>query len=469
MFLRSLFFLLPFFLYLGIAVQAAGFYLCCIFAPFGYYLVKNKKIPFFMLKLGIYLLILYSVFPVFNFLTYYFQNKTIPSSIYNLKENFPLLLNSSFSSSLFFTGSISSFFIWMSRYEIFRFFTKGKNLNQTLPDINPLKCFLAGLLPASILFCSALIYQHFTGFELRSHTKYGPILTNDNLLQNGTFRVYGFYGHPLTVAAVGLTYATFNWTLLWLIIAKKNLKSMYFMPFKDHKFLPYMYLFLITIANTTCVFLSSGRTATLVNIAILLGVPSLIYLKRKPIFTIIAITSIGIASFFIGKKLGVIERIESTAQSLLNSHAFEEGNNRQYFWKVYTKMFLDSPAVGQGNFWINHGIRNEYYNKLGFSHIEQKYNAHNNYLEILASVGIIGLSIILFAIYKIFRLLKIEIKAQKNSLILLLIPLLVTLLANLFHATTQNVFFDSSFIYINIAIIYVIIWQIIDNKRNALN
>ncbi|WP_161597520.1 O-antigen ligase family protein [Fluviispira multicolorata] len=393
----------------------------------------------------------------------------MPQSIYNLQENLNHIIDSNFPSSFFFAGSISIIFILISRMTPFKKIFKGNKTktNQKPAEINPLKYFIAGLLPASLLFCAILIYQHYTGFELRSHVKYGLQLSNDNLLQNGTFRVYGFYGHPLTVAAIGLAYAVFSWTLLWIFIAKRSQSRFYFIPFEKHKYIPLIYLCLITIANTISVILSSGRTATMINFLILIGVPAFICFKRKPIFTILVTIFISISSFFIAKKYGVIERIDVTANSILNSRTLEDGNNRQYFWEVYTQMFLDKPIVGQGSVWIAHGVREQYYDKLGYAHITQKFNAHNNYLEIFASVGITGALLIIYFIFMILSILKKELQTQKDSSIFLFTTLIVTLTANIFHATTQNVFFDSSFIYIILSLIYVIIWHIID--KNMVN
>ncbi len=334
----------------------------------------------------------------------------------------------------------------------------SQNLTQKNFDILPLKYFLTGLFPASILICLALIYQYNVGLDF--HSFKGKYLEATELLDNGKYRVNGFYGHPLTIAGVGLAYSIFTWSLLWISLIKKdnyNFNNLFL--FKNIS-IQRLALICITLSNFIIVILSSGRTAGVACIFMLIAIPLFLGIKRKPILTTLTILILSLTSFFFLKKSGLMERIQFTTNSITQNQSLDTGNYRQYFWKVYWQMFLDKPIVGHGNYWLKAGIRENYYTKMGYENLPEKYNAHNNYLEILACGGLLALIWILSVLLILYKTIKNQINKHEKDLKYLVFCYSCMFIGNLIHALTQNVYFDSSVVYIYTSLIYVIIWHI---------
>ncbi|KAB8040437.1 hypothetical protein GCL60_00550 [Silvanigrella paludirubra] len=457
MLINTIFFLLPFLLYLGIALQGASFYLICIVLPSLFFILNKKEIPSFISKISLCLIALHIIFPITNLINYFFHDNIFPNFKYIIELKWPSILQSNFPSSLFI-GSV--LILALTHYS-------KKNVNTKLKanhvEIMPLKYFLSGLFPASIFICLALIYQYNTGIDY--HSFKGKILESTELLDNGKYRTNGFYGHPLTVAGVGLAYASFTWSLLWQSIVKKGSLSINFIFFKQKNYLPQISLALITFCNFIIVILSSGRTAGVACVFMLAFVPFILGIRKKPIITTLTVFVVLISSFFIVKKYGLLERIEFTTNSITQSHSLDTGNYRQYFWKVYTQMFIDKPVVGQGNYWLKAGVRENYYNKMGYENLPEKYNAHNNYLEILGSGGLLAAFWILTSLIIIYISLRKKLKEQKKEYSVLPFCFSIMIFSNLVHALTQNVFFDSSVVYIYISLLYVVMWQIAVNEK----
>lgn len=470
MFLNFLFFLFPFLIYSGIALQGISFYAIGISIPFVFFsLIQKKTIPNSFLIVGSCFLLLHIVFPITNFINYLFPNKTMPESVYSIQWKWPGVFQSNFPSSLFFGGLALILLSLSSRGLI----TLSKNSMDPViksqddkeDKIQPLKSFLIGLSFASIAFLCALIYQHNSGIDLRSLFRHDiEYLGQNDTFQNGSFRVYGFYGHPLTAAGVTLTYAVFSWTLLWSWLGKNRTSLWTFVPFQSKKIIPILTLGSIAIANFIGLTLSGGRTATLAGGILFIIIPMLFY-SRKAFFKIsFALVSLSCIAFLFLKNSAFLERILTTSHTILKTDSLDKGNNRLIFWKVYAKMFQDTPFFGQGNYWLKQGVRDEYYNRLGYETLLEKFPAHNIYLEILGSSGIFGLLWILICLFILCRTLKKKILTHGKNLDALYTCFAFAFIANLIHGLTQNVFFDSSVVYIYICLITVCLWENIFKK-----
>ncbi|APJ04066.1 O-antigen ligase family protein [Silvanigrella aquatica] len=457
--LNIIFFILPFLMYLGIALQGASFYVICILIPSLYFITNKKEIPKFITSIALFLIALHIIFPITSLMNYIFPSSLFPDFTYEIELKWPGILLSNFPSA-FFIGS--AIILLLSLFSKKNAKSSHKKTSASL-EIMPLKYFLSGLLPASILFCIALIYQSYSGIDFRSLR--GGILADTELLDNGKYRVYGFYGHPLTVAGACLAYASFAWTLLWQSITHKSNVKFHFISLYHKNFFPQISLAIITFCNFFMIILSSGRTAAMACIFILITIPCILYIRKKPIVTLSVTLIVVISSFFIAKNAGLIDRINLTTTSVTQSHSLDNGNYRQYFWKVYTQMFLDKPFVGQGNYWIKAGVREKYYDKMGYGDLTEKYNAHNNYLEILACGGLLAATWILFFLINLGKTLTQKLREQKGAYVYLPFCFAVAIISNLIHSLTQNVFFDSSVIYIYLTLLFVLIWQISANEK----
>jgi hypothetical protein len=407
----------------------------------------------------------------------------MPESLYSIQWKWPGIFQSNFPSSLFF-GGLALILLTLSS----RSLTAGSKNNSMDPviksrddktqpqndktqpqndktqqrndKIQPLKSFLIGLSFSSIAFLCALIYQHNSGIDLRSlfrhHIEY---LGQNDTFQNGTFRVYGFYGHPLTAAGVTLTYAVFSWTLLWSWLGKNRPALWSFIPFQNKKILPILILTSIAIANFIGLTLSGGRTATLAGAILFVVIPLAFYSKKSILKISFVLFSLSCIAFLFLKNSAFLERIVSTLHTVLKTDSLDKGNNRLIFWKVYAKMFQDTPFFGQGNYWLKQGVRDEYYNRLGYENLLEKFPAHNIYLEILGSSGIFGMLWIAACLFILFKTLKKEIFTKDKNLAALLACFSFAFIANFIHALTQNVFFDSSVVYIYICLLVICMWE----------
>jgi hypothetical protein len=465
------FFLFPFFLYVGIAVQGFSYYLIGILAPSLYFIYKNKKIPNYFISIGLTYIYLHIVFPIVNFIIYLFPNRLVSQSIYQISLKWPGILQSNFPSTFFFGGLALVIFAFISCKKF-----NSNKLNTNLKFM-PLKMFLLGLFPASLVFLGILLYSHFTGIDLhtifRSHIGY---LDKLDAFHSGRYRVYGFYGHPLTVAGVCLTYSIFTWSLFNSFATTKNIELYHFLPFYKNKFICLFVLTIVTFTNEICLFLSGGRTAAVAGLVLLIFIPIFYIVKYKLstpsknifslqtlkffILSIIAVSVISISSYFIAKNVGLLERIQLTTNSYSKSSNFDKGNNRQFFWRTYERMFLDNPVFGQGNYWLKEGVREEYYDKImGYANLSEKYIAHNVYLEILGATGLFGFVWIICGLIYYIRILRKNIFYKTSSLNSAGLALSFAFLANLIHSLTQNVFFDSSVVYIYISLVVVLMWE----------
>jgi hypothetical protein len=452
------FFIFPFFLYTGIAVQAIFFYLTCILIP-SIYFIKNKlKIPRFIFQICTYLIALHLIFPITNLLNLIFPNSTVTTFIYDTNNLFPSILKSEFPSSFF----IGSFFIILF-YFISQYRTKDKKINFTTKH-EPLKYFISGLFPASIIYLLLLFYEYKTGISLKSASQI--LEFNNPFLLNANTRVFGFYGSPLTVSGVGAAYFAFSWCLFWLCFSNKiNYKNITI--FKN-RMASLIALFSISSCSLLYIIISQGRTAFISSIFILFLIPIILYIRKKPLITIFSIIFIAISGYFIGKNSNFTNRITSVTESIITNKSFEKGNNRIYFWKVYYHMITDKPIIGQGGYWLDNGLREQYYDHLGYNDLEEKFTAHNNFIEVLGCGGILAAIWILFYLTKLFKNLRAIIVRNIQNAPYLSFSLFFMFFANILHALTQNVFFDSSVIYIYISIIYIIMWQAAF-KEKALN
>lgn len=458
--MNFLFFLFPFFLFMGIAVQGLSYYLVGLVIPSLIFILNHKKIPTYFIMVGGAFIFLHIIFPIVNFIIYFLPNKEINPAIYTIALKWPGILQSNFPSSLFFGGLALILFTYISSRVQQKVFTNSEHIR----NFYPLKFFLLGLVPASLLFMCLMLYGHYSGVDFHSiFRKKIEYLSADDAFRTGGFRVYGFYGHPLTVAGVCLAYSIFSWTLLWSYLTNKNKFNFSFLPFKNQNTLCCLFLIIVTFSNEMCLFLSGGRTATIVGIALLVLVPLCfsrgLNLRKNYLKIFIVIIFIVLASFFVSKKLGILNRIELTTTAVMNNSSLDTGNYRVYFWRTYMHMFLDKPIFGQGNYWLKQGVREEYYNKLGYEKLPEKYIAHNVYLEILGSIGAVGLVWIIVGLVYLFRVLKKNVFYEKSQLLPLSIALIFAFFGNLLHSITQNVFFDSSVVYIYICLIVVIMWE----------
>ena len=442
--MNYLFFILPFILYAGIALQTAGFIICFFLGPI--FLIYKKSIIFntsHFFSISLLLFLLWGIFPLFNLLHFFFK--------FDSSLNWQKLLSSHMGSSVL----ISS--ICLSALALFQNHSKQNNhKNYKIDNIRMLQSLLKGFLIASIIIFVYCLIQHITGFHILSKNFF---LAQEHQMNSGTYRVFSFFGHPLTMASVSLAFFVFFTNLYLFLFDHSNNQVSKIIKLC----IP------IALINFALIIFSGSRFAFLISfVYIFLFSFNLLKLKRKKnilvfllIFStlsVLAILKLGITArilpFLYSFKLFDINSLNNNILALSNFH-------RLVFWKVHFKMFEDSPWFGHSYAQIYSFLRTDYYNLLGYKDFPFHFNAHNIVLEFLVELGIIGTFCFTFCIFKLFTLLKKLNGRHPRSLISSAIykSLISAFLINLIHGFLLNTLFDSSLLIVYISLLFVYIFS----------
>ena len=285
-------------------------------------------------------------------------------------------------------------------------------------------------------------------------------------------RAYGGYGHPLTLASVSLAYSSFSWTLFCALLYKKLNKTL--LPkiyLKNNKRLTLSIIFGITFLNTTILLLTMSKVVIIINFLIIFFVFTFFTLFSKvKIFQKLSFLLIFFLVFT--SVLSVLQdnhtfkRLKHTYQNVKDLGHPGKEDNRLKFWDVYIAMIKDRWVSGYGQFLIKKGIRNSYYDRLGYSKLSEKFNAHNNYLELLADLGVLGSAMFISIMVFLFFRIRQTLLRESSYLYVFIVPFTIAFIANLIHAFTQNVFYDSSVTYIYLYFLILLISSLTFENRD---
>lgn len=440
--------LASFFLLSGIALQAIGFYilLFLIILVYAYHYVLGihpKKLSQARTQAYCAMLI-WTVFPLCNILhqllgqPIWFEGFRLKSIYLTQDWSLPLkdLIKSPLSNGLlgFSLMILIVIKLWWKRQ------ITNQNISQKIkPEylrLPLLDWFTQGLMWSSSALLVYSVWQHISGMDIYSaNWQLGP---NRILSSSGFYRTNGFYSHPLTLAGVSLSIFSFYWSILWHPQSKKK-------QLKPAQMISAIHFLLI--------ILSGSRTSLIVGLFLATGIPIFRMSQKKvgpkKIFTFIsgitAILSIIWAS-------GVWTRFTEISPS-----HFAGSFNRLKFWEVHWAMFTDRPILGHGSAWISDRIRLAYYDLLGYGQLDEKYNAHNIYLEILASIGLVGSTFILLLVYIWWGNLKPKQPCSETQIKISAFSASMT--ASLLHGFTQNTFFDSCVLYVYLYLLLILFWE----------
>ena len=214
------------------------------------------------------------------------------------------------------------------------------------------------------------IYQYFSGFDFIRQT-------GSNLPQVGDyFRSTGFFSLCLTFAySMGISGFSSALSLR-----------------KINRYFPY---FAVLLAGA-CIFNSMTRGAW-VSFIFTLVIMALFFVKKLSFKQIITISAfVLIYGLVLTQSKGGEKRIEK----LVSTQTDEAVSERFDIWKAYLQIFKDNPVAGVGfNEGPSHLLKT--YEKLG---MDQTFvsHAHNDYLQVLAETGVIGLLAYLFLLGSAF-------------------------------------------------------------------
>jgi len=217
------------------------------------------------------------------------------------------------------------------------------------------------------------IYQHFTGIDIIrwNHRAVTPApFTGATVFQNT-----GFLSHHLTYGYSFSMLICFPFAAL-LLSQKRSTRARLF------------YLLAITLIGLSLVW-TYGRGVWIATAAAFLIMTA--YVSKKHLFSLLLIGSILFGILYTANP-GIRERLNS----IWSENNFSN-NDRRAVWKANYEMFKDYPWLGVG-YGQNEPRLREYYNKLEMNE-DFGGHAHNNYLQMLSTTGLLG-----FVFYMLFIL-----------------------------------------------------------------
>lgn len=445
------FFFLTFFLFGSVITNAIGYYFIVLLYPLIYVVKYQVKIPTYVKHIGYLLLAIYISFVVSNFLNFFFPNSHIPLGFYQKNFNFFKLLKSRMPTSYLTTGIFFLLLCYISNKYCSKYSTVR---HRHVEFLAPLETFFKGALWAGLFFSVFFLLEYVFRFQYREILKLN-FLSDPYLKQFSFRRPEGFLANSLTLASMSLAYFCFFYVYFCACFFGE--KQSKFLPFSEEKKKLFSYTLLPALLFFFILFLTVARLAILISFCFLLFIP-LFFISRRNFFKIfVFVFVLALIAGVMSCKLGYTERIlNSFYDYKTNGHI----DNRAYFREIYTRMFLDKPWIGNGYYWLVHGIRDKYFILMGYGDLnERNYPAHNFYLEVLASGGVFCMSILFYGMARIFAVLKTLIVRHHRENNILWIAFFLSIIANLIHAWTQNNFLEASTTYTYLYLFFMIFWN----------
>ena len=234
--------------------------------------------------------------------------------------------------------------------------------------------------------------------------------------------------------------------------------SFFFYRYKKYR----IFSSIAIILNIIAIFISATRGSLLalffvILLSLLFSIFKKGFLEKKKkiiLSSILIIFVLFISSIFIFKDFEVIKKVESLRRISNISLSDSTSASRLVIWKYSFDSFIDKPIFGWGleNF-------DDSFNKYYDNTISEEWfdRAHNNYLDILITGGIISLLIYLIFIFFVFKLIYFLYKEEKIDFIswqIFTFGFLAYLIQNIFIFDTLNtviylLFFIALLSYLN--------------------
>ncbi len=256
---------------------------------------------------------------------------------------------------------------------------------------------------------------------------------------------YGIYFHYWTTH-YNITHpsnsptAFMSHTIYSAIIAFVAILTLYKILLHKNKYLTFVYLFFyITISIN--LFISGGRTGLIPYIIVQLFLLFYI-LKNKKKYLFVTISLIVILSISAYKTLPVFKHRIDAGLSNINTLISHKNFNTSWGARVAmiyvgSKIIADNPIIGVGikdnmDEMVNYANKTKQYN-LKFLKRYHKWHFHNQYIDILTQLGIIGLILFLSIFYYLWKL-KIDDKELHIIKMLFILHILFSIISSdLFH------------------------------------
>jgi O-antigen ligase len=102
-----------------------------------------------------------------------------------------------------------------------------------------------------------------------------------------------------------------------------------------------------------------------------------------------------------------------------------QGSHRVHIWKSAWEVVKQNPIFGVGTGDVNGELKNAFAQNGYTIGVERGYNAHNTYLQILCSFGIIGMAVFAFLFFKVFSTFRQKRPTWKYAFFFLLLCFLL--------------------------------------------
>ena len=111
---------------------------------------------------------------------------------------------------------------------------------------------------------------------------------------------------------------------------------------------------------------------------------------------------------------------------------------RWQIWKAHQQLVREHWLLGVGDFWLDRWYRDLIYIKNGLTQLNSHYNSHNIFIELILSLGVLGISMFSGLAY----LLVLKLKAiSVNSSITR--GIVVAVIFNVCHGLVQTSLFET--------------------------
>jgi O-antigen ligase len=283
----------------------------------------------------------------------------------------------------------------------------------------------------AMIWSGLILSQYIWGWKLS-----GVDVVTDEAFR----RARGFYSHPLTLAYVSLIILP---SILYYF--RKNWKDV----------TAWCFLLLEFVA----LYFSMSRTVQAVSLIIFLWFIFTIKKSRvRPLIWALSLSMIVVTLItpnLITQRLRNI--MDGKTQQWSEEKESHYPDDRLAFWHVHLNMIREKPFLGHGAF-LDSNYRKPYYAAIGLPGFKKAYEAHNQYLQILAEGGLIALGFFLAWIYYMFRWCG-SLSQGINQVGY------QTILCFLLGGLTQNAFHDSE---VRFAIMCVILMGFIINESRGI-
>ncbi|SMF13808.1 O-antigen ligase family protein [Pseudobacteriovorax antillogorgiicola] len=254
-----------------------------------------------------------------------------------------------------------------------------------------------------VIFWAVVVFsQHLWGWSLQ------------NPRGGVDFRPFGFFSHPLTLAYAAL--------LLWPWALAKL--------FHNPRWTP---AWLAVISIALILFYSGSRACQALAYGALLW-NLLTRLRGKARMAVVLAFILGAVATFATDN-PVSRRFTHLIASENPDRFSDYPDDRLAFWHAHWEMVKERPVLGHGMH-LRHSYRQPYYETLGLGDFKKQYEAHNQYLQIWADGGLIGLAIFTLWLFFLWQLGK----RLPSSLASPFLQMLVVFGAG---ALVQNAYYDS--------------------------